>query len=83
MLTRLSHLSDNVARVGQNNKPSRRILLKGNDELSILADKINNMFETIQNTQTQLRDYAEQLEEKVEERTKNVRESREKNSKYT
>ena len=78
VLTRLSYLSDNVVRLGQNNKPFERILLKGNDEISILADRINKMFETIQNTQTQLRDYAEQLEEKVEERTKNVRESREK-----
>lgn len=64
----LSYFLDRVGALGAGNLDAR-VAIKGDDELGRLANAFNSMAETINRGQVQLRDYAESLEQKVQERT--------------
>ena len=70
VISRLSGLKTNVERIRLTGTSANRVEVKGNDELSGLAQKINQMLEVIYSSQTKLADYAENLEKKVDEKTK-------------
>lgn len=53
------------------------IPLQSRDELGMMAAAINRMFLSLEDSKERLRDYAENLEEMVEERTKSLRETEE------
>ena len=78
VLSRLDQLGRSVAEIGVSGNLSTRISMRGRDELSNLADKINYMLEAIQQGRVKLKEYAEHLEERVRERTKELEESQEK-----
>jgi diguanylate cyclase (GGDEF)-like protein len=65
IIRRLEKLNREVAQISSKRKLSRRIKIKGNDELSSLAKRINSMLSTIQSTH-------DQLELRVTERTKEL-----------
>ena len=54
-LSRLTDLSKNVNEIGSTGNTSSRVSSKGNDEITILADSVNNMIEKIGKTETELR----------------------------
>lgn len=66
--TPLGYFVDRVGAVGAGNL-NARVALDGEDELGRLARAFNGMAETLHRDQIQLRDYAESLERKVQERT--------------
>ncbi|MFB3888312.1 MAG: CHASE4 domain-containing protein [Candidatus Bathyarchaeia archaeon] len=78
VLSRLSRLSRSVGNVNTTSDRLEHITLDGDDELSNLANKINNMLDAIQVSREELREHAKNLEKRVEERTKVLRENQEK-----
>lgn len=78
VLTRLTRLSDSVKKISTESGNTTPIILAGHDEISNLADKINQMLRTIQISKEKLGEYANNLEKKVEERTTELKENQEK-----
>lgn len=72
VLARLTKLTKDVEKTTLNESSVHKIELKGDDELSSLAHKINHMLETINTSQAKLQDYTNNLEEKVAEKTKEL-----------
>jgi signal transduction histidine kinase len=70
VISRLSRLKTNVEKIRLTGTSANRVEVKGNDELSGLAQKINQMLEVIDSSQIKLNEYAENLEKKVDEKTK-------------
>ncbi len=62
MLSRLSHLSKSVSSISERSDLSARVQMKGEDELSNLADEINKMIETIEHSSKTLQDSLEEKE---------------------
>ena len=56
----------------------QRIQVRGKDELGQLGSEFNRMAESLSEKEAQLREYATQLEQKVEERTRELMKSEEK-----
>lgn len=75
ILARLTKLTKDVEKTSLNESSVHQIELKGDDELSSLAHKINHMLETINTSQVKLQDYANNLEERVAEKTKELNEA--------
>jgi len=63
VLSRLTHLSKSVSSIGTSGDLSMRVSMGGRDELSKLADTINVMTETLEQSSKALRGKNEQLEE--------------------
>ncbi len=55
VLSRLARLSDNVSRIGRSGNHSERVRMTGKDELTNLADNINGMLESLEQSQRELR----------------------------
>ena len=55
VVNRLTALSSSVNNIGLEGNVSRRVSVPGKDELSSLADNINGMLESIQNSETEIR----------------------------
>jgi diguanylate cyclase (GGDEF)-like protein len=79
VLSRISHLSMQVERIGDDSQSLSRVNIPGRDELSWLAGKINGMLDTlaenarrIRESEEKLRAYSENLEQIVEERTQQI-----------
>ncbi len=71
IISRLGRLNDTVVRIWKTSDNSKRVAVKGNDELSSLGQSINSMLDVIEH-------HTLTLEETVKERTTNLRESQEK-----
>ena len=56
ILARLADLSRQVLNVGKNNSPELRVRITGRDELSKLANSINNMLVSLESTQNELKE---------------------------
>ena len=54
-LSRLTGLGKNVNKIGSTGDTSLRVSSTGNDEITILADSVNNMLEKLGKTETELR----------------------------
>jgi sensor domain CHASE-containing protein len=67
VLSRLARLSANVNRIGQYSNLSARLSVDGSDELSDLATTINQMLETVENSQRQLQESEERHRAVVEQ----------------
>ena len=78
VLSRLSALNETVIEIGKIGDYGRRAAVKGHDELSNLAKNINGMLDIIQKSREELREYAETLERRVEERTRELKTNQEK-----
>ncbi len=78
VLRRLSRLSNDVTDIATSRGFVGRVRVDGNDEMSLLASKINQMLNTIQHSRKRLENYTEKLEERVEEKTRSLKESEEK-----
>jgi twitching motility protein PilJ len=62
ILSRLSHLSDSVSRIGERGISHERIALSGGDELSNLANTFNFVLDQLQSSQASLQNNAERLQ---------------------
>jgi PAS domain S-box-containing protein len=71
VVSRLSVLDDTVIKIRKTNSNSKRITVKGKDELSSLSVNINSMLDVID-------EHTNSLEEIVKERTKDLSENQEK-----
>lgn len=78
VLFRLARLSATVSSIGAHSDFSARVSMTGRDELSSLASVINGMLTALEQSQSELRHYSERLEELVEERTKELKETHQK-----
>jgi PAS domain S-box-containing protein len=78
VLSRVSRLTNDVTKISTNNDQQNYVNVQGNDELSNLGCKINGMITTIQDSRDKLEQYSESLENKVEERTLELKKSQEK-----
>ena len=56
VLARLASLGRQVFQIGQQNQPSLRVSIPGNDEMSQLADSINRMLHSLEAAQNELRE---------------------------
>jgi len=70
-LTRLARLAEDVARVSQDST-SNEVQVSGDDELSYLASRINEMLAQIKKAESELRQYNESLEITIKERTQEI-----------
>ena len=52
-----------------------RLPVKSGDELDVMSRAINHMLGSLEASQIQLKDYAQNLESKVEQRTRSLKES--------
>ncbi len=75
ILSRLASLSDTVGKIGAEGNFSMRVSMGGSDEISSLATDINWMLSALEKIQTELIQYANQLEEMVEEKSKELLEA--------
>jgi len=78
VLSRVSQITNDVAKIDPKNEQLDYVYVKGNDELSNLGCKINGMILAIQNSRDALKRYSETLENKVKERTLELKKSQEK-----
>jgi signal transduction histidine kinase len=69
VLSRLRKLKDSVEKIKFNETLKDEVDASGNDEISSLAQKINQMLIVIRSSQMKLNDYAQNLETKVNEKT--------------
>ena len=76
VLSRVSKLTDDVAKI-KPNIDQQNVVVKGDDELSNLGNRINGMLTTIRASRDELKKYAEGLEVKVEERTSELKKNQE------
>lgn len=72
----LNNLLDGVTKVNEGNLDIQ-VPIKVQDEIGFLASSFNSMVESIKQARKELEDYAENLEEKVKIRTKEVQEKME------
>lgn len=84
VISRISHLGDDVNAIRSSRDLSARVSLPGKDELSNLAKEINTMLEALeksrlelQKSEEELREHREHLEELVEQRTTELRRAKE------
>jgi PAS domain S-box-containing protein len=77
VILRVRVLTDDVIKIEPNSDNTDHVTVRGNDELSNLGDKINDMLTTIHNSRIELKKHAENLEAKVEERTSELKKSQE------
>lgn len=75
ILSRLASLSDTVGKIGAEGNFSMRVSIGGSDEISSLATDINWMLSALEKIQMELIQYANQLEEMVEEKSKKLLEA--------
>jgi len=66
VLSRMNLLAHQVKTISMNGKPADHVEIAGNDELSDLAGEINQMLQTIEQTQKRLLDSEEQFRNLVE-----------------
>ena len=78
VLSRLSNLNDNVKKIYENGNIKERTQTRGNDEVSDLSKRIDNMLDQISLSQDKLSDYALTLEKKVQEKKKELEEANDK-----
>jgi signal transduction histidine kinase len=78
ILSRLMKMSKSVEKTTLDGNSISHIDQTGKDEVSYLAEKINQMIDTINTSQSQLHEYANNLEEKVEEKTSELLETQRK-----
>jgi signal transduction histidine kinase len=78
VLSRLSNLNDSVKKISQSSSLKERTQTKGNDEVSDLSRRINDLLEQISISQTKLNDYSLTLEKKVEEKKNELEEANKK-----
>jgi PAS domain S-box-containing protein len=78
VLSRVSQITRDVTKIDPKNEQRNYVYIKGNDELSNLGCKINGMITVIQDSRDELKRYSESLENKVEERTLELKKSQEK-----
>lgn len=69
VLSRLALLSTQVARVGFEVDPSRRVTVEGKDEIADLAADVNGMLDALEASGADLARARDELERRVEERT--------------
>ncbi len=72
ILSRLSHLSQEVGNIEKLGDPSLRVHVTGEDEISSLAGRVNSMLERLELSQETIRRYSQSLEELVEEKTREL-----------
>lgn len=72
VLSRVYKLSSAVDEIGSFSNFSGRISIEGDDELSDLGNNINTMLERLDESQLQLKNAKDRLEERVEERTQEL-----------
>jgi signal transduction histidine kinase len=77
VLSRLSNLDVKVKRIIENGNIKERTQTKGNDEVSDLSRRIDNMLDQISLSQAKLSDYALTLEQKVQEKKNELEEANE------
>jgi len=75
VLSRLSNLNGNVKKICENGNLKERTKTRGNDEVSDLSERINDMLDQISRSQDKLNDYAITLEKKVEEKKNELEEA--------
>ena len=75
VLSRLSNLNYNVKKISEKGNIKERTKIKGNDEISDLSKRINDMLDQISRSQEKLNDYALTLEKKVEEKKTELEEA--------
>lgn len=73
----LQHLVEASRRIARTGDLSQQVRVEGQDEVSQLATMFNQMTASLQRAEKNLRKYSENLEEIVEERTKELREAQE------
>ncbi len=73
VLSRLSRLQTEVSAVGSSGNLSTRVTVTGKDELTRLAAEVNSMLAALEESQNELRATHEQLEQRVLERTAELR----------
>ncbi len=78
ILSRVSRLTNDVAKIKPDSDNPNKVTVQGNDELSNLGNRINDLLATIHDSRETLKKYAERLETKVEERTSELKNSQEK-----
>jgi PAS domain S-box-containing protein len=78
VLSRVSRLTNDITKIGPKSIQQNYVIVKGNDEISNLASKINGMITAVQDSHDELKKYSESLENKVEERTLELKKSQEK-----
>ena len=78
VISRVSKLTKDVTKIDPKHEKLNFVNVKGNDELSNLGYKINGMITAIQDSRDKLRKYSLILENKVEERTLELKKSQEK-----
>jgi signal transduction histidine kinase len=78
ILSRLMKMSKSVEKATLDGKALAHIEVSGKDEVSYLAGKVNQMIDAINVSQAQLHDYANNLEKKVEEKTRELKETQNK-----
>ncbi|MFB3889303.1 MAG: CHASE4 domain-containing protein [Candidatus Bathyarchaeia archaeon] len=71
VISRLTKLGESVASIRKTSDYSKRVAVRGHDELSSLSENINGMLDVIEK-------HAVTLEKTVEERTRDLRENQEK-----
>jgi PAS domain S-box-containing protein len=78
VLSRVSRLTNDVAKISPNSDQQNYVMVQGNDELSNLGCRINGMLTAIHDSHDELEMYSESLERKVEERTSELKKNQEK-----
>jgi PAS domain S-box-containing protein len=78
VISRVRGLTDDVIKLDSNNDNQNYVMVRGNDELSNLGCRINSMLTVIYDSRIELKKYAQSLENKVEERTAELKKSQEK-----
>lgn len=72
----------NASKLVSDGNMNIQVDIKSEDEIGELADYFNIMIDSLRKTQKELRDYSEQLEEKVEKRTHELQEKLEELKKF-
>ena len=71
---RIQHVVDAANDIAAGHR-DKRIEVKGSDELGVMADAINKMLGSLEESRRKINNYAENLESMVDERTRALRES--------
>ncbi|MCB0167384.1 MAG: hypothetical protein KDI79_24355 [Anaerolineae bacterium] len=75
VLLRLTHLTENVNQIAVTRNSAGRVKVMGNDELANLAQNINQMLATVEESETALYEAQHLLEARVAERTAELSEA--------
>ncbi|MHB8791992.1 MAG: CHASE4 domain-containing protein [Thermoleophilia bacterium] len=73
VFSRMSRISEDVRRIGSKKDATTRVRIGGGDELTSMADGINTMLSTLEESQKELRQAHDDLEARVHERTAELR----------